>query len=34
MITSVLERSTEDRLFASLALATMAVERGGVYAGA
>ena len=28
MITSVLERSTEDRLFASLALATMAVERG------
>ena len=28
MISSVLERPTEDRLFASLALATMAVERG------
>lgn len=28
MISSVLERPTEDRVFASLALATMAVERG------
>ncbi len=28
MINSVLERPTQDRLFASLALATMAVERG------
>ena len=28
MITSVLDRSPEERLFASVALATMAVERG------